>query len=109
MGGDIIGFFIIDTAYAQKYAFAQPGDIGLLAYFVDARHQGKGFGKAGVKALYPYLQAQYPNALSVVLTVNCRNLPAIKSYLQGGFEDTQQLYHGGRSGPQHIMRMPLRD
>jgi predicted acetyltransferase len=109
MDGNIVGFFIIDNAYTQKHAFAKPEDIGLLAYFVDAKHQGKGVGKAGVKALYPYLQDQYPNALSVVLTVNCKNLPAIKSYLQGGFEDTEQLYHGGGSGPQHIMRMRLRD
>lgn len=106
--GTVVGFFIIDTAYAQQYPFAQPGDLGLLAYFVDATHQGKGFGTAGVQALASYLHTHYPRACAVVLTVNCRNLPAIKSYVQGGFADTQELYHGGRSGPQHIMRMPLR-
>ncbi|MDF4602937.1 GNAT family N-acetyltransferase, partial [Vibrio parahaemolyticus] len=24
-----------------------------------------------------------------------------------GFEDTNELYHGGPVGPQHIMRQPL--
>ncbi|MDF4902775.1 GNAT family N-acetyltransferase, partial [Vibrio parahaemolyticus] len=28
-------------------------------------------------------------------------------YLKAGFEDTNELYHGGPVGPQHIMRQPL--
>jgi RimJ/RimL family protein N-acetyltransferase len=106
---EIVGFFLIDQNYSHRYDFSEPGEIGLLGYFVDATHQGQGIGKAGVRALKAYLQIQYPDAQAVILTVNCRNLGAIKTYLAGGFEDTQQLYYGGRSGPQHIMRLTLKE
>ncbi len=106
---EIVGFFFIDRDYSQHYDFAEPGEIGLLGYFVDANHQGQGIGKAGVRALKNYLQIQYPQSRSVVLTVNYKNTGAIKAYLAGGFEDTLQLYLGGRSGPQHIMRMTLQE
>ena len=108
-GDEIVGFFLIDRSYSHRYEFSGPGEIGLLGYFVDDRSQGQGIGKAGVQALKHYLQIQYPEARTVVLTVNCKNLGAIKAYLAGGFEDTQQLYYGGRSGPQHIMRLPLKE
>jgi RimJ/RimL family protein N-acetyltransferase len=91
MGGEMIGFFIIDHAYPQTYAFAQPGDMGLLAYVVDAKQQGKGVGTAGVKALSADLQDQYPTARAVVLTVHGNNVLVIQSDVQGGVEDTQQL------------------
>jgi len=45
--------------------------------------------------------------LEVDLTVHTRNAAAIRSYLGAGFEDTGRLYHGGRSGPQHIFRLHL--
>jgi len=108
-GDEIVGFFLIDQNYSHRYDFSEAGEIGLLGYFVDAMHQGRGIGKAGVQALKAYLQIQYPEALAVVLTVNCKNLGAINTYLAGGFEDTQQLYYGGRSGPQHIMRLDLQE
>lgn len=104
---EIVGFFFIDRDYSQRYDFSEPGEIGLLGYFVDSGRQGQGIGKAGVQGLKDYLQIQYPQARVVVLTVNCKNTGAIKAYLAGGFEDTQQLYLGGRSGPQHIMRLTL--
>jgi RimJ/RimL family protein N-acetyltransferase len=106
---EIVGFFLIDQLYSHRYDFSGPGEIGLLGYFVDASHQGQGLGKAGVRALKTYLQIQYPQASAVVLTVNCKNLGAIKTYLAGGFKDTEQFYHGGRSGPQHIMRLTLQE
>lgn len=104
---EIVGFFIINENYWQRYNFSEPGEIGLLGFFIDAQHQGKGLGKAGVAALKPYLRACYPAAKAVILTVNCQNQGAISVYWAGGFEDTGQQYLGGRSGPQHIMRMPL--
>lgn len=106
---EIVGFFLIDRDYSQRYDFSEPGEIGLLGYFVDANHQGQGVGKAGVQALKNYLQIQYPQARAVVLTVNCKNTGAIKAYLAGGFQDSQQLYWGDRSGPQHIMRSSLQE
>jgi len=104
----VLGFFLIDTRCAAAYAFCRPGELGLLGYCIDARRQGEGHGRAAVNGLRSYLSTIYPTAPAVVLTVNCRNTAAIRSYLGGGFNDTGELYHGGRAGPQHIFRMPLR-
>lgn len=105
--GDIVGFFNIDTAYAENYDFAEPNELGLRAFFIDASTQGRGYGKAAAAALQPYLVQAYPKHASIALTVNCRNQAAYHCYLAGGFSDTGSLYHGGKAGPQHIMRMPL--
>ena len=107
--GDIVGFFNIDTAYGATYAFSSPGEVGLRAFFIEARHQGKGYGTAAARALAGYVAEHYPDAPSIALTVNCRNRAAHRTYLGAGFADTGELYHGGRAGPQHVMRMTLRD
>ena len=104
---EIIGFFLTDQNYWQKYDFSGQGEIGFLGFFIDASHQGRGLGKVAVKGLKPYLKSSYPEADGVVLTVNIKNKAAIKVYLAGGFEDTGEEYLGGRAGPQHIMRMGL--
>jgi len=103
-GDDIVGFFQIDsTSGAQKI----PGTLELHEVSIDARRQGKGFGRAFIVALRTFLQDAYPDAPAVCLTVNCRNRKAYRLYQLGGFEDTGDLHHEGRSGPQHIMLMSL--
>jgi len=103
----IIGFFIIDKGYSSRYDFTDKGELGLLGYFIDSKHQGKGFGGAACRLLREYIPQKYPGYASIVLTVNCKNLPAQRAYQAGGFYDTGELYQGGRSGPQHIYRMRL--
>jgi len=103
----IIGFFIIDRGYSNRYTFTEREELGLLGYFIDSRHQGKGFGGAACRKLREYLPEKYPDYSSIALTVNCKNLPAQRAYLSGGFQDTGELFQGGRSGPQHIYRMRL--
>ncbi len=105
--GQIVGFFIIDRNYPNQYEFADPTHIGFRAYLIDHRQQGKGYGKASMRALKEYLQTEYPTYPAVVLTVNCRNEIARKIYLQAGFVDHGELYHGGKAGPQHILAMSL--
>ncbi|GGY35516.1 hypothetical protein GCM10008098_30830 [Rhodanobacter panaciterrae] len=39
----------------------------------------------------------------LVLTVNHNNHAALRLYLRAGFHDSGELYHGGRSGPQHLL------
>lgn len=106
-GGEIVGFFNIDTVYDQTYEFTVPGELGLLAFFIDKRYQGKGMGKDSAKALKNYLAEAYSGRGSIALTVNCKNPSAYKAYLHGSFADTGELYHGGKAGPQHIMRMTV--
>jgi RimJ/RimL family protein N-acetyltransferase len=105
--GVIVGFFIIDRAYADQYDFCSKNEIGFRAYFIDESQQGNGYGKASILTLKDHLRAEYPGYPAVVLSVNCRNDIAYRLYLRGGFTDTGELYHGGSAGPQHILRMAL--
>jgi GNAT superfamily N-acetyltransferase len=103
----VVGFFNIDTEYSDRYPFTIQGELGLRAFFVDSASQGKGYGSAAVSALGDYLKESYPDRPSIALTVSCKNPGAYKCYLTGGFLDNGELYHGGKAGPQHIMRMEL--
>lgn len=49
----VIGCFKIDTAYADDYDFCTEGSIGLRAFLIDAKQQGRGLGTSAVKALFP--------------------------------------------------------
>lgn len=106
--GDVVGFFKLDTAYAEHYDFCPQGAIGLRTFAIDKRCQGKGIGTGAIKALFTYLKTHYTAYRMVYLTVNCKNLGAIACYKKSGFEDTKQLYLGGAAGPQHIMSFALK-
>lgn len=103
----VVGFFLIDTQYGHKYDFARSEALGLRAFFIDHRHQGKGYAKRAVLALKAFLVSAYPDFDQIYLTVNCKNPAARHCYVQGGFTDTHELYLGGAAGPQHIMHMTL--
>lgn len=108
LDGQPVGFFKIDHAYAEHHWFARPGEPGLRAFLIDKTHQGRGIATAAIRALDGYLQAQYPDIASVVLTVNMANPVAVRAYRRGGFVDTGDIYEGGSAGPQLVMRMILR-
>jgi len=103
-----VGFYRIEqhasTIAERDYAIPA---LGLRSFFIGADWQGRGFGAAAVPALVADLATRHPEARLLVLTVNCRNLPALALYRRAGFEDSGELYHGGRSGPQHLMWLPL--
>ncbi|MEZ9698395.1 GNAT family N-acetyltransferase [Vibrio sp. 10N.261.46.E12] len=101
---EVVGFFKLDIAYAEHYEFCPEGSIGLRAFAVDKNQQGKGLGTGAVKALFPYLKANYAKYDSIYLTVNCKNPAAFNCYKKGGFEDSVKQYLGGAAGPQFIMR-----
>ena len=104
----IVGFFLIDTIYSKHFDFARHSKaIGLRSFFISKEHQGKGYAKQAILDLPNYLSEVYPNHSTVMLTVNCQNPIAKQLYVKGGFEDTNDLYHGGPSGPQHIMMKAL--
>jgi len=105
--GDVVGFFKIDTGYAENYSFCEPDSLGLRAFVIDSRQQGKGLGTKAMLALNPYLQSNYSDYTSIYLTVNCKNPAAVRVYEKAGFVDTQALYLGGSAGPQYIMQLSL--
>lgn len=104
---EVVGFFLIDTAYADRYDFAESNSLGLRSFFIDHTHQGNGYAKQTLQILSVYLSSNYPKHTNVYLTVNCKNHLAKECYLKGGFYDTEGLYYGGKSGPQHIMCLDL--
>ena len=100
----IVGFFQIDRSSNHRTI---ADFLELHEVQIDARHQGKGYGKAFVASLIDYLKREFPSAIGVCLTVNCKNTHAYELYKLGGFVDTGELYTKGRSGPQHIMQCTL--
>ncbi|ETX10076.1 acetyltransferase [Marinomonas ushuaiensis DSM 15871] len=104
---EVVGFFLIDTAYADHNDCVESNSLGLRSFFIDHKHQGNGYAKQTLQILPTYLMSNFPKQTNVYLTVNCKNKLAQKSYLNAGFYDTGNLYHGGKSGPQHIMCMDL--
>ncbi|MGD8690397.1 MAG: GNAT family N-acetyltransferase [Gammaproteobacteria bacterium] len=105
----IVGFFILDTAYSDTYSFSIPGELGLRAFFIDAKHQGRGYGRSACRTLEPYLSIKYPSYPSIALTVNCKNIAAYKTYVGSGFRDIGELFYGGKAGPQNILRMSVQN
>ncbi|WP_409418628.1 GNAT family N-acetyltransferase [Marinomonas sp. RS-M-Aa-14] len=101
--GIVVGFFLIDTIYAKHFDFAKKHSLGLRSFFISKEFQGRGFAKQAISALPHYLKEAFPTYSIIYLTVNCQNPVAKELYLKGGFEDTNNLYHGGPAGPQHIM------
>ncbi|WP_083100760.1 GNAT family N-acetyltransferase [Pseudophaeobacter leonis] len=98
-----IGFFKIDRCYG----IAKDNELGLRGFMIDQRHQGKGHATSALRALPDYLRPPYPDQTSLLLTVDIQNVAAIACYRKSGFLNTGQLYFGGFSGPQQVMRLPL--
>lgn len=100
---EIVGFFILDTVFSQSHDFADIHDLGLRKFFIDQAYQGKGFARQALQCLDDHLVEEYARYKHIFLTVNCLNTAAKACYEKAGFKDTQTLYEGGPSGPQHIM------
>jgi ribosomal protein S18 acetylase RimI-like enzyme len=107
--GSVVGYYRIErnaSAVAGR-PFAEP-TLGLRSFFIDANEQGKGLGRAAIEAIFADLAVRHPDRVRLVLTVNCSNAPALALYIGAGFEDSGELYHGGRAGPQQLLWRRLR-
>jgi RimJ/RimL family protein N-acetyltransferase len=99
-----VGYYRIE-AHARSLTgrdFDRPA-LGLRSFFIDHRWQGRGVATRALQVLIADLDKRYPEARLLVLLVNDRNLAAVRLYLRACFVDTGELYHGGRSGPQHLL------
>jgi GNAT superfamily N-acetyltransferase len=81
--------------------------LGLRAFFIDARWQGRGLGSRVLMMIFADLARRRPSARLLVLAVSRDNHAARRLYLRAGFTDSGELYHGGHSGPQHLLLRPL--
>lgn len=103
-GPDYVGYCRLD-AHARSVAgrdFELPAR-GLRGFFIDARWQGRGLGSQALQALLAWLPVHDRATRLLVLTVNCGNEAALALYRRAGFQDSGELYHGGRAGPQHLL------
>ncbi|MDV7143927.1 GNAT family N-acetyltransferase [Tropicimonas sp. TH_r6] len=105
--GVVVGFFKLDRGYPDSYPFADASELGIRGVLIDRKCQGQGIGAAAMAAIPAYAAARYPEASGLVLTVNCNNPAAQKTYEKAGFRLSEELYLGGRAGPQFILRYPL--
>ncbi len=103
----VVGFFLFDTGYSNKYDFCPQHSLGVRALLVDRRYQGQGIAKQAIRQFPHFARCHFPTFQALYLTVNCRNQAAYHCYLKAGFEDTNELYLGGPVGPQHIMKQGL--
>jgi len=104
---EVVGFFKIDHPVDRPAPYVRADEAVLRGFLIGAQFQGKGIARAAMVGFGAHMNAAYPGLKSVVLTVNTANPAAVRTYLGGGFHDAGELFHGGRSGPQHVLRLTL--
>jgi len=104
LDGNVIGCYRLDFADNAVIgrSLGVPG-VGLRAFMLDRRWQGRGLGSRAMLALCDDLRARHPHRRLLVLLVNCRNRAAVAAYRKAGCVDTGELHPGGRAGPQHLL------
>lgn len=100
----VMGYYRIERSARSITGRDEDADaLGLRSFQLDAAWQGRGLGIRAIDILLTDLARRHPQARRIVLTVNCANAAALVLYLRAGFVDSGTLYHGGRSGPQHLL------
>lgn len=108
LGSEPVGYYRVDP-HPRSVAgrdFDVPA-LGLRAFFIDARWQGRGLGTLALSALLKDVIERHADARLLVLNVNESNHNAIRMYHRAGFSQSGELYDGGRAGPQHLMLRAL--
>jgi ribosomal protein S18 acetylase RimI-like enzyme len=77
--------------------------LGLCSFFIDARWQRRGIGALALDALIVDVGQRHRQARQLVLSVDADNPIAMRLYRRAGFIDGGGLYHGDRSGAQHLL------
>ena len=104
LGDGVIGYYRIERSARSLTGRDIDADaLGLRSFQLDAAWQGRGLGAIAMETLLADLALRHPQARRMLLTVNCANTAALTLYLRHGFIDSDELYHGGRSGPQHLL------
>lgn len=71
-------------------------------FLIDARHQGKGYGKAALRQIIAYITGRFPQCKEVRLTVDPDNHSAMGLYRGAGFMETGEQYDG-----EWVLRLPV--
>lgn len=106
--GQAVGFGVLDAVGYLDALTDRPREAVLLrAFYIDARHQYRGHGRAAARLLPGLVREVVPGARWLYLTVNEANPAGLRAYAAGGFTDVGR-YLGGSLGPQRIMRVAVR-
>lgn len=90
--------FYADTELVGFAALAyEPGsaeNYWLYHFFIDQRHQGRGYGKQSLDAFIQFVKARHPQCHALQLTVHPQNQRAQHLYAQAGFRPTGEELDG---------------
>ncbi|MEO8748654.1 MAG: GNAT family N-acetyltransferase, partial [Rhodanobacter sp.] len=104
----VVGHYRIDPDARSVAGYElMPPTLGLRAFFIDARWQGQGLGKAAVEAMLADLVRRHPGTRQLALCVGADNCVARRLYLHAGFVESGELYHDGRGQAQHLLLRTL--
>ena len=104
LGEVVIGFYRLDHVVAVVAPRPLgPGAVGLRAFLIDARWQGRRLSLPALRACCADLAHRWPAATLLALNVDCANLVALAAYRRAGFVATDALLAGGAGGPQRLM------
>lgn len=84
-------FFILHKNKGVEPYSKNEQAILLRGFSTNYVYQGKGFAKAALKLLTPYIREFFPSINEIVLAVNAQNQPAINLYLKCHFRDTNEI------------------
>ena len=106
-GPTYVGFFKIDRDISRKIDRLPAGTLGFRGLLIGGQYQGLRYGTALLAALPDYLQKAYPGIDEVWSFVDIANTLAIHCYEKTGWS-VSGPGREGRSGPEQIMRLPLK-
>ncbi|MDH5450047.1 MAG: GNAT family N-acetyltransferase [Candidatus Bathyarchaeota archaeon] len=84
--GEMIGFSAVGQSPHNK-------SVWIVRHMVDAKHQGQGYGKAGLKKVIEHLRDKFSCA-EIYLDVEPENEVAINLYKTAGFKMTDRKIEG---------------
>jgi len=84
----MIGFVVL------AYLPGSSNDYWIYHFFIDYRHQGKGYGKQVLQCLLDFIKQQYPSCHMIQLTVHPENTRAQELYQSIGFQRTDKEVDG---------------
>lgn len=104
--GDSVVGFIVAREDAALPAWAEKGCMTLNNLRIDARLQGRGYGKAAIRLAAQWIARERPTVTHVMSSVNVANLAAFNLNQACGLTPTGQIVEG-RIGRQRIMMAPI--
>ncbi|NLS12641.1 hypothetical protein HGP28_06950 [Vibrio sp. SM6] len=102
----VVGFFIIDSAFAHSVTYALRNELGLRNLFIGAEFQDKNYEQQAIDRLRLYAFAINPNCSSICTTLRANDHLGTQLIRSCGFNDTGDKFYGD-NGKELIFRCLL--